>query len=361
MKTAIFIPALPSPAFLTSRLDAVRPMLQVGSTRVLPSVPGVTFGDDPAARPADLMTNPPLDPPPPPPVADVGIAPPPDGVYPVPPAASLTFDAQIPINPSGPERPTYSPRRPPSGGTGSGSQPPQSTGPTSTSTGGTGSTGTPTRTTAGHPPVEPPPSKPVSRPTGEPTQPKPVSPPKVIPPVTVPKTDDTSKKFAASVSEQEMYRLVLQDIDPKQPNFTKALSDLDAWSHKYPASSSSNDRLYYYVHVYNGMSRSEQVLDTAAPVVQAGVRTSYKDQQQVLQILVAASASLPKIRKTTPEQLATGQKAARELLEFLPEYFSPHRKPSNVSDAEWSLMRGQLEEVARQALAHRPVKQVAAN
>jgi len=49
MKTAYFIPALPSPAFLTARLDAVRPMLQVGSTRILPSVPGVAFGDAPAA------------------------------------------------------------------------------------------------------------------------------------------------------------------------------------------------------------------------------------------------------------------------------------------------------------------------
>jgi hypothetical protein len=179
----------------------------------------------------------------------------------------------------------------------------------------------------------------------------------------VPKVDDTAAKklSATSSNEQELHRLVLQDIDPKQPNFTKAISDLDAWSNKFPNSSFSNDRLYYYIHVYNGMSRPEQVLDTAAPVVEAGVRATYRDQQQVLQILVAASASVSKLRKPTAGQLATGRKAARELLEFLPEYFEPHRKPSNVSDSAWSIARGQLEESARQALAYRPVTRVASN
>jgi hypothetical protein len=109
MKTAFFVPALPSPAFLTARLDAVRPMLQVGSTRVLPSVPGVTFGDAPADPPSDLMTNPPADPPP-------------AGGRCRHHAAArrrlpgsprrVGFDrrVQVPINPSAPAHPTYSPR-----------------------------------------------------------------------------------------------------------------------------------------------------------------------------------------------------------------------------------------------------------
>ena len=113
LKTAVFIPALPSPAFLISRLDAVRPTLQVGATRVLPSVPGVAFGDG-AAPPSDLMTNPPVDPGPPP-VSDVGIAPPPDGVYPAPVVLVPVVEVPLIINPSGGGVPTYSPRRP--GGT----------------------------------------------------------------------------------------------------------------------------------------------------------------------------------------------------------------------------------------------------
>ncbi len=201
----------------------------------------------------------------------------------------------------------------------------------------------------------------MGRPVGEPVHQNPINPPKPLPPVTAPKVDDTAaKKFvAASSNEQELHRQVLQDIDPKQPNFTKALGELDAWSHKFPNSSYSNDRLYYYIHVYNGMSRPEQVLDTAAPVVQAGVRATYRDQQQVLQILVAASASVPKLRSPTAEQLETGHSAAHELLEFLPEFFAPRRKPSNVSDSAWSSAREQLEGYARQALAHHPATRVA--
>jgi hypothetical protein len=42
---AIFAAALPSPAFAVSRLEAVRPVLKAGSTRVIPVLPGVTYQD----------------------------------------------------------------------------------------------------------------------------------------------------------------------------------------------------------------------------------------------------------------------------------------------------------------------------
>jgi len=138
------------------------------------------------------------------------------------------------------------------------------------------------------------------------------------------------------------------------------LSDLNTWSHRFPVSSFSNDRSYFLVHVYNRLDRPEQVLEAAAPLVQAGVRASYPDQQQVLQILVAASASFPKLRSPTAQQVANGQKAAHDLLQFLPEYFAASRKPSNVGEAAWATARGQLEDVARQALAYHPAPRVAA-
>lgn len=357
-KTAVFVAALPSPAFLISRLDATRPMLQVGSTRVVPTVPGVTFGDTPPpAPPLDLMTNPPSDQPPPP-VSDAGIAPPPDGVYPVPPIMVPVVEVPILIDP--PDHPDYS-RRPPGGGPGGGRPAQTNTPPASNPTAANPPSSSGGGGKPGHrpPPDTPPAPGPVGKPVGEPIHQHPVNPPRPTPPATIPKVDtpatETTKKFASSASgEQDLYRQVLQDIDPKEPNFTKALSDLIVWSHKFPNSSFANDRLYYYIHVYNGMARAEQVLDTAAPVVQAGVRSSYRDQQQVLQILVAASASLPKLRSPTAQQLATGQKAARELLEFLPEYFAPSRKPSSVSESAWSIARHQLENVAREALARQP-------
>jgi len=75
---------------------------------------------------------------------------------------------------------------------------------------------------------------------------------------------------------------------------------------------------------------------------------------------VAASASFPKLRSPTAQQVATGQKAAHDLLQFLPEYFAASRKPSNVGEPAWATARGQLEDVARQALAYHPAPRVAA-
>jgi len=43
LKTLAFVLAPPSPVFLVSRLDATRPVLKVGATRIQPSVPGVTL------------------------------------------------------------------------------------------------------------------------------------------------------------------------------------------------------------------------------------------------------------------------------------------------------------------------------
>jgi hypothetical protein len=359
LKTAFFIPALPSPAFLKERLDATRPMLQVGSTRVIPSVPEVTFGAAPPVQPpSDSMTNPPADVPPPPPAADVGSTPPPDGVYPVPAIAVPVIDVQVSINPPAPDHPTYA-RRPAGGSSGS-SQPSQSSGTTAPS----GTAPVPPVSSSGgkpvhqpeNPPTTPPASSPVGRPVSDPLRDHPIVPPTPAPPGTLPKAGGSAS------AERDLYRQVLQDIDPAAPNFTKALSDLNEWSNKFPNSSSVNDRLYYYIHVYNGLSRADKVLDTAASLVEAGVRASYRDQQQVLQILVAATASLSKVPKPSAQQLATGHKAARELLEFLPDYFAAGRKPSNVSSSAWTIAKGQLEDVAHQALAHHPATHtVAAN
>ncbi|HUB83075.1 MAG TPA: FecR family protein [Bryobacteraceae bacterium] len=354
LKTAFFVTAPPSPAFVTSRLDAQRPMLQVGATRVMPSVPGVAFGDA-AQPPSDIMTNPPAGEPPSPPASDAGVPPPPDGVYPVPAVIVPPVDVDIAVYPGTAGHPTYSTPRPTAAGPGTGNtaatpvQPSGSNPPTGIRTGNkpVGPANPlpigPAPSNPGHPANEPPP---VHHPA---------------PPVTPPKSDDSGKKFAAAATEPDLYRMVLQDIDPKKPDLTKALSDLNLWSRKYPASSYSSERSYLLIHVYNRTDRPEQVLDAAAPLVQAGVRKNYGDPQQVLQILVAASSGVSKLRSPTAQQLATGHQAARELLEFLPEYFARNRKPSDVSEAAWSIARGQLEDVARQALAHHPAARLAAN
>jgi hypothetical protein len=314
LQSVVFVPALPSPAFLVSRLDAARPVLQVGSTRVTPSVSGVTFGDTPTQAP-DITANAVSDAPPPPAIVTDGslAAPtPPDGAYAVP-VAVLPVAVPVAINSPAPQAgQAASPATPPSAVATNPPKPPSH----------------PQRPVHDHPPV----------------------------------AGNQGPRVAPMASaELENYRQVLQDVNPAAPNFAKALADLNAWTRNFPVSASQNDRQYYYIHVYNAMGRADQVLDTAAPLVSAGVAASYRDTGQVLQILVAAASSLDSLAKPTAQQFVTGQSAARQLLDFLPGYFSPRSKPANVSDAAWSQARAQLETVARQALARKPVALPAVN
>jgi len=126
---AAFALALPSPAFAAARLDAVRPTLRAGSTRVTPVLTGVTFQEAALPRAAITSPNPQPDLPPdaPQPVAVVTNAggvqapvvvvtqptapePPPEVFYPAP-----VYTAVIVMDP--PERvapPKRKPNPPPS-------------------------------------------------------------------------------------------------------------------------------------------------------------------------------------------------------------------------------------------------------
>jgi hypothetical protein len=116
---AVFALALPSPALPASRLEATRPMLRVGATRLNVVVPGTTFPDSrdtndvpppaPPPMPPVVVTNPASDAPP-----NVSAGPAPDPgpsgppmqvIYPVP-----MYTGIVVINP--PEHPDYSRRNP---------------------------------------------------------------------------------------------------------------------------------------------------------------------------------------------------------------------------------------------------------
>jgi hypothetical protein len=71
LATAVFAAALPSPAFPATRLEAPRPVLRAGSTRIVPVLNGVTFegpadsaeartaAPNAAAPPSAYMSGPP--------------------------------------------------------------------------------------------------------------------------------------------------------------------------------------------------------------------------------------------------------------------------------------------------------------
>ena len=121
---AVFALALPSPAFPASRLEATRPLLRVGATRLNPVVPGTTFPDNsrdtsdvpppaPPPMPPAVVTNPASDAPP-----NVSAGPAPDPGPPGPPMQVIypvpVYTGIVVLNP--PEHPDYSRRNPNSQG-----------------------------------------------------------------------------------------------------------------------------------------------------------------------------------------------------------------------------------------------------
>ena len=122
LAVSVFRPALPSPAFLSSRLEVKRPLLRVGTTHFTPVLAGTTF--------QDVNDVPPPDAPPVPPPVSTGPpsadAPPPGAGYPPdpgPPGPPMSTTYPVPVytgiivvNP--PDHPPYSrtnPNNPQSG------------------------------------------------------------------------------------------------------------------------------------------------------------------------------------------------------------------------------------------------------
>lgn len=152
-------------------------------------------------------------------------------------------------------------------------------------------------------------------------------------------------------AERTIYQQVLADFNVPVPNLGKTVEDLDAWARDYPNSELANERQYYYVQAYNGLGRPDKVLEAATPPVTAGARAAYHNPEQILQLLLVTTASLQRLSDPSPRQLATGQTAARQLLDYLPEYFAPQHKPANVNDSSWQMAQTQIEGLGKLALA----------
>jgi hypothetical protein len=141
---------------------------------------------------------------------------------------------------------------------------------------------------------------------------------------------------------------VIKDVNSN--NFAKALANLDAWTQRYRDSEYRDDRSYYYVVAHNGLQQPAKVLETAAPLISRAGETSLDDPRQIILVLYLASVNAQKIAQPTREQIATGQAAARTLLETVPAYFTPENRPPATTSADWTKARTDLEAAARTTL-----------
>jgi hypothetical protein len=373
LNVTAFAAALPSPSLLPARLDAVRPVLRAGSTRVTPVLPGVTFPDTAAEAPRELppsaSPNPDEQPPvvvAPPPPQD-----PPPPIYYPPPVPNIVI-VTPPSNPDYIPRPGRQPA-PTAQQTGNGQTVPQSR--TTTPAAGTPTTGSaapapqtppiprnqvgPDRTPRPPATSDPPAPAMVPVPDNQGTGriPRPVSPPvRHDDKAPAPKKDDAPKdapKKARDQGEADILAQLLKD----SPEPARQLQDLDAWVLRYPVSEYRDDRFYYYMQAYSRLSppQPRRVVEYGMKLMSKDLKTVFTDPQQgpaqILAVLYLMTVNIANVPNASSQQLRYGRLAAHQLQNYVPAYFAAGRRPPAMSDADWSKARADMEDTARTMVA----------
>jgi hypothetical protein len=156
------------------------------------------------------------------------------------------------------------------------------------------------------------------------------------------------QKKVKDQGEYDIYNNVIKDFGAQ--TWPKLIQDLDTWAQKYPESDYKDDRLYYYVQAYNGANQPGKELDIAGQLMARDLKTVFKDPAQVLRVLYMTCVNIQKDPAPTPEQTAIGEKAAHELVDFVPTYFVKANTPEKTSDADWTKAGKDVENMATATL-----------
>jgi len=146
--------------------------------------------------------------------------------------------------------------------------------------------------------------------------------------------------------EFEPYDLAIKDLNAGA--FTKALDDLNFWKDKFPASELSDARIAFYVQTYTGLNQPEKALDAAQSLLAKDLKAAFpgtNGQAMIIRLLYNATWAISHTASPTPEQLACGDKAARELM----AYDDP--LPGVAAD-KWAQARADMKDKAAAALLY---------
>ena len=110
----------------------------------------------------------------------------------------------------------------------------------------------------------------------------------------------------------------------RRTTHSKALTDLDRWSEKYPDSEFKDDRQMLYVQAYAGASQWAKTIDMAGLCWRSD-HCPLDNSASVLRLLYVVVSAIQRIPDASEQQLATAAKAAHllENLEHAPDGVSP--------------------------------------
>jgi hypothetical protein len=145
---------------------------------------------------------------------------------------------------------------------------------------------------------------------------------------------------AAGWVDRGEYDLVLTIRAEASPE--KRIALLERWKEKYPKSELHQQRRELYLAAYETLGDSSHMLDLAKEIAVV--------QPDNFVGIYWLSVLIPESKAPSAETLAAGEKAARQLLAGLNNYFSPERKPAAIPAEGWSQQRAAVERIAHRSL-----------
>ena len=138
-------------------------------------------------------------------------------------------------------------------------------------------------------------------------------------------------------AEYDLYNAIVKEQDA-----SKRLALLNSWKEKYPTSDYADARLQIYVTTYAALNQPDKVIATGNEVLQSDPKN--------LTVLYMMAQNVLGIAKPTPDDLASGEKAANGLISNLDTFFDSSKKPATTSDADWAKAKTQTETLAHTTL-----------
>src|SRR5689334_21710139 len=172
------------------------------------------------------------------------------------------------------------------------------------------------------------------------------------------------KKEVKDQGEFEIYNQAIKDAEAMQKAANdaqrndavkKEIGDLDTWAQKYPNSDFADDRTYMYMQAYS-VSQPPQplkVIDYGQQLMSKDLKAVFPDPsvgRNILTVLFQVAWNVAALPDPTPDQLSLGEKAAKQLLDFAPQYFVAANKPQGTTDDQWNAARADIEKRAKTAL-----------
>jgi hypothetical protein len=159
------------------------------------------------------------------------------------------------------------------------------------------------------------------------------------------------QKAVKDQGEFEIYNQAIKDASNPQ----KEIQDLDAWAQKYPDSDFKDDRLYMYMQAYSTAQPPQplKVIEYGQQLMAKDLATVFPGAaggRNILTVLFQVAWNVASLPNPTPEQLALGEKAAKQLLDFAPKYFVAENKPQGTSEADWNKAKDDIVGRAKTAL-----------